>query len=247
MGFADSFFEGVGKILQVEERHLKKLSKTKEWQDSKMLLINNEIKNLEKKAKSGHLPSQQALARIYDGELAHFSKIIFQKKEGELLERHESPSLISDKNKEKIRNPKKAFFWTRLLADSGDETYQIYLANLYKEGIGGNAKDALKYYKKMYEEGKRVAMSIAYMYHSDEYGMKNYKLAAEWYQLAIKDEEVGSFTWSESKYTLGWLYYEGKGVQKNNAKAKKLFKEVYDADTTNYWGCLAKNVLDEIK
>ena len=101
--------------------------------------------------------------------------------------------------------------WTPL-AEEGDLTAQIYLANMYRKGKGVplDYKRALKWYTLPAEHGNAVAQyNLGVMYNFGLGVLQEYKTALKWYSLSAAQGNI------YAQYNLGRLYYLGQGVTEN--------------------------------
>jgi len=238
-------FSRIDKILTKKDfiKHLKTVSRTIEWQNDLYTRIIEKKDALKYKAKQRDEDSIKKLVNIYKGEFREGFTLndVAQDRNNFLVF-----DFISEINRQKLVNKNKALKWTKVLSEQGDKSAKLQLCEYYIDGIGGNANDGIVCYKNLYQEGyPSCAYSLAKIYHYGKGSVtKNLAEAAKWYKEA-SDEGFGHY--KEAKYELALMHLEGKGVQQNQNKAIKLFKELYETDPSDYWGCGAGEMLESIK
>lgn len=123
---------------------------------------------------------------------------------------------------------KKAIEMFRTAVKGGDVDSLYELGNIYFEGKGGfkSKKAALDHYYAAATKGNKDAMlSLGKMYEtSDGDKSKGPKDAAVWYE---KAKDLGNV---EAYYRLGLLYENGKGVEKDEEKAFKLYEYAHNQE-----------------
>lgn len=242
------FWDTVEKISQVDERSLKKHSKSRQWQNDTFNRMKSGLNELECRANKGDETAQKALINVYKGEFKHLARNIFAKDKGEAVKSINflAIELVDAELKNKLVDLNKSFKWCKVLVDKGHKSARLWICDYYINGITDNANDGVICYKNLYKEGyPSCAYSLAKIYHYGQGGIaKNISEAAKWYKKAA-DEGIGHH--EEAKYELALMYLKGKGVKKNHNKAVKLFKELYSANPTGYWGCGAEQMLKSIE
>ncbi|MDE7347337.1 MAG: SEL1-like repeat protein [Muribaculaceae bacterium] len=91
-------------------------------------------------------------------------------------------------------------------------------------GVPKNMDKAMEWYTKAAEAGDEVAMDnlgIIYYYGNDGV-QKNYDKAFYWFSKAAKTGLL------RAKYKVGECYEYGRGVEKNKAKAREIYRELWD-------------------
>ena len=227
---------------------LRKYSKSQQFQDEMFSRMKEKLKTFEIKANQGDVDTQERLIKIYNGDFRTLARSTYSKDDGEGVKSINflAIELVNDKLKSEIIDKRKAFEWVKVLSESGHKSAQLWICDYYIDGIGGNANDGIACYKNLYKEGyPSCAYSLAKIYHYGKGSVtKNLAEAAKWYKKA-SDEGFGHH--EEAKYELALMYLEGKGVQQDQNKAIELFKELYEANPTGYWGCGAGEMLESIK
>ena len=164
------------------------------------------------------------------------------------------------------KDEKKGVMYEKKAAGLGSAKAQYYLGGTYYNGYGGEAKNlskAVEWYRKAAEQGYKYAQkSLGRCYYYGNGVTEDSNKALEWFNKAQKNGENCCF-WigkcyqqlknytkameyfrkgeAEDKYcslALGWMYYEGEGVQKNLTKAKEYAQKAGDA---------GQNLLEEIE
>lgn len=107
-------------------------------------------------------------------------------------------------------------------SNSASETWQLAQDNFHGNGIPVNYEKAMKYYKKLYQDGyeEGPAAMIGWMYYKGLSVNQDYKKAKQYFDVDLKF----STSWS-SKSNLGLMYSRGHGVKKDYQKAIELFEE----------------------
>lgn len=136
-------------------------------------------------------------------------------------------------------------------ADLGNADAEYALSVLYSggyspiffsrhKGIRKDSKKAKMYFDRAVEHG---SMQAYYDLARKEMGKKNYKFAFDNYNMAAI---LGD---ARALYKMGWLYYEGMGIDKNTLKAEKCWRKTIDIgyatsfeedDYLSAYECLAK-------
>ena len=111
------------------------------------------------------------------------------------------------------------------------------------EGCEQDMNKAIECYKECASRKLPVYKQLGFIYSFGEFPPINYPVnyaeSFKWYKMAV--DEIGD---DESKYELGVMYLEGKGVGRDIAKAKALFQDVM-SDSTGWFYCSAKEKFDE--
>jgi TPR repeat protein len=114
-----------------------------------------------------------------------------------------------------------AMRWYKKMAKKGNAYAQFSIAEMYDfgRGVSEDNQKALHYYKLSAKQGNKLAQ--AYLGELYYYGdiPKDYYKAHYWLQKAVKNSVA------RAQYTLGLMYYRGRGLSRNHTKALKLFKK----------------------
>lgn len=108
-------------------------------------------------------------------------------------------------------------------AERGDARAQFILAGHYEVPDGAvkqNPQEAIKWYEKSAEQGYVFAQCYLGIYYNGGVVKPNYQEAVKWLKKAA---EQGCML---AQYLLGCSYEEGKGVEKDEKKAFKLFSKL---------------------
>jgi TPR repeat protein len=108
------------------------------------------------------------------------------------------------------RDYKKALaVWTEL-AEQGDVSAQINLANMYAKGLGAkkDRAQAMKWLEKAADQGNQEAMFDLGQLYGTQYGeiKADHELSLKWY---LKAAEKG---YANAQYAVGVKYFKGEGV-----------------------------------
>jgi len=126
--------------------------------------------------------------------------------------------------------------WMRMAARQGDETAQFFLAMAYErgEGVARDDHEAVYWFEKAAEQSEPDAMyGLAEMIALGRGTNKDPALASQWFKAAADagvshEKMIESYTDSAgegdaaSQYWLGVMYAVGRGIERDNAKAKEL-------------------------
>jgi TPR repeat protein len=114
------------------------------------------------------------------------------------------------------RNYSIAFAGFKNLADKGGIGAKLYLARMYRDGLGvpRDYSKSVAIYNELAEDGRRggqVGLGVAYEFG---YGVPvDYSMAVLWYRKAAEqDDPIGQFS-------LGNIYHAGRGVKQDYAQA----------------------------
>lgn len=121
------------------------------------------------------------------------------------------------------------------IAQHYDINYAHKVGHMYENGYGVNksASEAEKWYKKAAEKGNAGAQTyLAALYMR----LGRYEEAAQYY---LKADEQGKLN-PGSKYWLGYLYFNGKGVKPDSIKARKYWTEAANDGQPNAKASLEK-------
>ena len=117
----------------------------------------------------------------------------------------------------------KDFKSLKALAEKGDVDAQNTLAVYYNFGIGGvgkDAKEAVKWFRKAAEQGLDAAqINLGSAYETGEGVPQDMKVAVKWYRKAAEQGD------SYGQYRLGAMYMNGLGVTLNHKEARKWFRK----------------------
>ncbi|MCX7124016.1 MAG: tetratricopeptide repeat protein [Gammaproteobacteria bacterium] len=121
-----------------------------------------------------------------------------------------------------VGNYQEAFSQFKEAADQGDPAAQSNLGVMYDRGLGvkEDGNQALKLYQAAAKQGYADAMiNMGSLYITgDKQVIKNVNQGIYWYKKAMKAGKI-----AEGAYSLGLIYYYGRGVEKNYSKAVKYF------------------------
>ena len=153
------------------------------------------------------------------------------------------------------KNLERAFECYKYSAYKGYARAQYEIGKMYENGeaVSQNNEEAFKWYEKAAIEGNNKAeCALAYLYEMGNGVEKNLEKAIEWYKKSIKyknnaialnrlghimedkGDDIKAFNYykksanegnAESRYKMGCMYYEGRVVEKNYAKALECFKK----------------------
>ena len=131
-----------------------------------------------------------------------------------------------------LPQPEKAQDINRIGAEYGYPNYQYnYGAQLRQEK---QYDEAFRWLKKALEGGEvNVCYYLGVAYELGQGVETDAAKAAEYYKKGLEEAQFHRIGCSNR---LGALYYDGKGVPQDYAKAFQLLKWAYDQDTTNNWG-----------
>ena len=131
-----------------------------------------------------------------------------------------------------LPQPEKAQGINRIGAEYGYPNYQYnYGAQLRQEK---QYDEAFRWLKKALEGGEvNVCYYLGVAYELGQGVETDAAKAAEYYKKGLEEAQFHRIGCSNR---LGALYYDGKGVPQDYAKAFQLLKWAYDQDTTNNWG-----------
>lgn len=143
-------------------------------------------------------------------------------------------------------------------AGNGDAKEFIAWHKLYGTILKKEPQEALKIFKSLADEGSVSAMAnIGFAYSSDDFGLKDLKIATEWYEkaanlgdsesqfqlaiLQLSEKSVYDISKAiqnlfyltqngnaDAAYELGRVYYTGNGVDEDNERAIEYFQIAYD-------------------
>lgn len=201
------------------------------------MAFGQNVKRLERKANNGDTEAQLELAHYYrweSGEAGSREKAAYwyvqaaehgnAKARYELGECYYNGFVVQ-------KDVDKAFYWFKRSATGGYVDAQMFLARSYAEGKGVK-KDrglSLHWYTRAAEQGDTEAMhSLAMAYERGDEGIvRNYKLAAYWYdKMAKANPDSGNpFPRWAALRMLGLAYYEGSGLEQDYPKAFACFVE----------------------
>jgi TPR repeat protein len=129
------------------------------------------------------------------------------------------PVIGADKEKELPKH----FKSLKVLAKKGDANAQNTLAVYYNFGIGGvgkDAKEAVKWFRKAAEQGLDAAqINLGSAYETGEGVPQDMKGVVKWYRKAAEQGH------SYGQYRLGAMYMNGLGVTLNHKEARKWFRK----------------------
>ncbi len=131
-------------------------------------------------------------------------------------------------------NMKEEAVWWYIKAaenDNEDTSSPFRLGNMYSSGkiVSKDDTEAFKWYKLAAERGHALATNIVGLCYEEGDGVpKNDQEAVKWYAKAI---EYGNITFGA--YNLGRMYYYGKGVPQDYARAFELFTQANGAGNSD--------------
>ncbi len=126
-----------------------------------------------------------------------------------------------------IDAPREAFTWYSKAAEQGHADAQCHLGRLFDHGYGiiQNSQEAIAWYLKAAAQGHEGAQ---YNLVQTYYDQQNYTEAMKW---AMKVVENGN---NSICITIGLMYANGQGVEKNQQEAEKWFLKTAD-NTHGIW------------
>jgi hypothetical protein len=139
---------------------------------------------------------------------------------------------LYDKGQGVFQDYAQAVYWYRKAAEQGFALAQDTLGVLYDNGLGvpQDYTQAAAWYRKAAEQGNADAQSnLGYLYASGLGVPQDYTQAAAWYcksaeqddyaQAALRYRKAAEQGDAWAQYNLGVLYYKGRGVPQDFAKA----------------------------
>lgn len=136
------------------------------------------------------------------------------------------------------KNPKAAFNWSKKASDLGSKEAFFQLAKYYQKGIGTPKNDTLAFqsFKKSAESGYVEAYYfLAWQYRLGKGTPENDKEALKWfikaYEYAGSEDQI---VLGISAHHIGMIFYDGKGVDHDSAKAVKWLKLALKYRKNNY-------------
>ena len=124
-----------------------------------------------------------------------------------------------------------ALRWWKVSADKGDREALSAVASYYENGYGvpKNLEEAFKWHVKAAEKGSVWSLNkVANAYYYGSFGQKeNPSEAAKWYEKLAKARGTGldEIMVEDAKEHLGFMYFDGEGVDKNYEKAFEWFSK----------------------
>ena len=124
-----------------------------------------------------------------------------------------------------------ALKWWKVSADKGDSDALSAVASYYENGYGvpKNLEEAFKWHVKAAEKGSVWSLNkVANAYYYGSFGQKeNPSEAAKWYEKLAKARGTGldEIMVEDAKEHLGFMYFDGEGVDKNYEKAFEWFSK----------------------
>lgn len=170
----------------------------------------------------GHVAAQYALGELYDYKGDSFEEKSFHWRKKAADQGYE-PALddLAFNYEEGIgtsKNLGKAANCYKLLAEKGDVSSMLHLAEIYSQL--GKGRQAFGWYKKAAEQNDEFAMFNIGDCCFEGFGVKqDYQEALSWFRKAA---ELGSNT---AKFRIGKMYEEGRGVKQDYEKAFALYQE----------------------
>lgn len=112
-----------------------------------------------------------------------------------------------------------AFPLLKKAAEEGDVTAQLYVGNMYREGLGVK-KDYAKtipWFEKAANAGNAKAQTYLGIAYSEGLGVApDYTKAAQWF------EKAANQNYGPAQTLVGVMYYKGMGVEQNFGTAKNV-------------------------
>lgn len=126
---------------------------------------------------------------------------------------------------EGVREDKyKAMEWYRKAAEKGYMYAQHDLAELIEFELGGMT-EAFGWYKKAADQGHtESALRVARLYKDGIGTERSYEKAMEYFNKVV-NSKADAFDKQDSMEGIGWLYYYGQGVEKDECMALVWFKK----------------------
>ena len=124
-------------------------------------------------------------------------------------------------------NTEESLKWARMGAEHGQIECQYKLGNAYNEGKGVKEdKDQAAYWYKMAADNghESACNKLAVIYHDEN---KDYAKAMDYLKKAV---ELGS---EDAFYNIGFLYEQGRGVEKNYIEAERYYLKALEYDNSN--------------
>ena len=127
--------------------------------------------------------------------------------------------------------------WWRRAAEQGNANAQLKLGECYYNGNGVNKDyaEAVKWYRRAAEQGYvRSQLKLGNCYYNGEGVNKDYAEAAKWYSKVAEQgnkdaverlRKIAEQGDVNAQYALGNCYYNGNGVNKDEAEAAKWYSE----------------------
>lgn len=113
-------------------------------------------------------------------------------------------------------------------ANSGNAHAQYVLGILYQHGRGvpQDGRKAVEWYMKAADRGETAAANnLGYLYYTGKAGVPvDYSRAFHWYLKAVQTDQSDSWRNSVAWSNLGNMYFLGRGVGKDDAKAADCFR-----------------------
>ena len=135
----------------------------------------------------------------------------------------------------------KGFDFAKKAANAGDKRGQLFLGHCYLKGWGvaTNYATALTWYERCKDEHPLASNNMGFIYEKGRHGVVvNLTKAFECYRKAAeRGKAVGQFN-------LGFMYYDGRGVNQSFVEARKFFKMSADQNFVNAQFKLRKMMME---
>ena len=134
--------------------------------------------------------------------------------------------------------PVDALYFCTKASEKGDAQAQLFLANMYENGMGVNKsqQEATRWYKESAKGGLAEAQyKVGLMYGKGEGLAQDKSEATFWYRKAAEQGH------KEAQFTMGYRYEFGKGVQQNYKEAIAWYLKAAEqshASAQNYLGVM---------
>jgi TPR repeat protein len=135
-----------------------------------------------------------------------------------------------------------AIRWYTMAAEQGDARAQFNLGQIYASGDGvpQDGEAAVKWYGMAAEQGDVLArFNLALVHEEGAIVPQDYAEAARLYEAAATENK-----YHRAMYSLGNLYSQGLGVERDSSRAAELFGQANEAEmmTENSSGCTPRAV-----